>query len=78
MDRFLGAQPLDRVVGRAHLVTHAGGTSRAVPLPHPSGASSWVNLPPNAALLDQALALLAREFAELGVARRADRARRSA
>jgi uracil-DNA glycosylase len=57
---------------------HAGGVSRAVPLPHPSGASSWVNLPPNKALLDRALALLAREFAQLGVTRHADRTQRSA
>jgi uracil-DNA glycosylase len=77
IDRFLGTQPLDRVVGRAHVVNHIGGTSRAVPLPHPSGASSWVNLPQNKALLDRALALVAREIAGLGIGRRADRSRRS-
>jgi uracil-DNA glycosylase len=78
IDRFLGARPLDRLVGRAHVVNHVGGTSRVLPLPHPSGASSWVNLPQNKVLLDRALALLAREFAELGVAQRAGRPRRSA
>jgi uracil-DNA glycosylase len=78
IDRFLGALPLGRLVGGSHVVHHVGGTSRAVPLPHPSGASSWVNLPANKALLDRALALLAREFVELGVAQRAGRPRRSA
>jgi uracil-DNA glycosylase len=78
IDRLLGPLPLDHLVGGAHVVNHVGGTSRAVPLPHPSGASSWVNLPENKALLDRALALLAQEFAELGVAQRAGRTRRSA
>lgn len=58
IDRFLGALPLAAVVGRAHDVTHAGGTSTVVPLPHPSGASSWIHQPGNSALLDAALSLL--------------------
>lgn len=62
IDRFLGGAPLDRLVGRAHEVTHAGGTSRAVPLPHPSGASSWVHEPGHRALLERALGLLSREL----------------
>lgn len=62
IDRFLGTAPLDRVVGRAHDVEHAGGRSVAIPLPHPSGASSWVHEPGHRALLDRALGLLAREL----------------
>jgi len=58
IDRFLGSVPLASVVGRAHGVTHAGGQSSVIPLPHPSGASSWIHQPGNAALLDHALALL--------------------
>jgi uracil-DNA glycosylase len=58
IDRFLGARPLAELVGREHEVTHEGGRSIAIPLPHPSGASSWVNLPAHRALLDQALELL--------------------
>ena len=68
IDRFLGAAPLDRLVGRAHQVEHAGGRSVAIPLPHPSGASSWVHEAGHRALLDRALALLA---AELDLARQA-------
>jgi uracil-DNA glycosylase len=59
IDRFLGARPLVEVIGREHDVTHEGGRSVAIPLPHPSGASSWIHAPGNRALLDRALALLA-------------------
>lgn len=58
IDRFLGAVPLATVVGREHEVTHAGGRSIAIPLPHPSGASSWIHAAGNRELLDGALALL--------------------
>jgi hypothetical protein len=37
-----------------------------LPLPHPSGASAWLNLPAHQALLDQALAQLASEVRALG------------
>jgi uracil-DNA glycosylase len=68
IDRLIGPEPLERVVGTALEVTHAGGTSRAIPLPHPSGASSWPNLPGNDARLARALALLGAALGELGVA----------
>jgi uracil-DNA glycosylase len=58
IDRFLGALPLAEVFGRAHRVAHAGGTSEVIPLPHPSGASSWIHQPGNAALLERSLELL--------------------
>lgn len=68
MDRFFGARPLDALVGREHAVEHAGGRSIAVPLPHPSGASSWVHAAEHRALLDRSLALLGGRLASLGVA----------
>lgn len=58
IDRFLGPRPLSEVVGRAHAISHEGGRSEAIPLPHPSGASSWIHAPGNRLLLDRALALL--------------------
>jgi uracil-DNA glycosylase len=76
IDRFLVGRPLDQLVGSAHAVRHVGGESRAIPLPHPSGASSWVNLPAHRELLERALALLRSGFAELGVVSdRGERAR---
>jgi uracil-DNA glycosylase len=59
IDRFLGAHPLAELIGLEHEVVHEGGRSIAIPLPHPSGASSWIHAPGNRALLDRALALLA-------------------
>ena len=58
IERFLGAAPLASLVGERHEVKHVGGTSEVVPLPHPSGASSWIHQPGNAELLDRALELL--------------------
>jgi hypothetical protein len=52
-----------------------GRRATLIPLPHPSGASSWVNLPANRVLLDRALDHMRTAFAELGVgdSRRATR-----
>jgi uracil-DNA glycosylase len=62
IDRFLGTAPLERLVGRSHVVEHAAGQAVAIPLPHPSGASSWVHEPAHRALLEQALGLLAASW----------------
>jgi uracil-DNA glycosylase len=71
IDRFLGAVPLAKVVGTAHHVTHVGGTSEVIPLPHPSGASSWIHQPGHSALLERALDLLrVRLFAARRTTRR--------
>ncbi|HSJ64490.1 MAG TPA: uracil-DNA glycosylase family protein [Gemmatimonadaceae bacterium] len=68
IDRFLGpGGALADLVGRRFDVSHAGGRCEAVPLPHPSGASSWPNQPGNRERLDRALALLAERFDELGM-----------
>jgi uracil-DNA glycosylase len=77
INRFLDAAPLADLVGRRFDVEYEGHTSEAVPLPHPSGASSWPNQPGNRERLDRALELLAERFRALGVAAPA-RARRSA
>ena len=67
IDRFLGPLPLDRLVGRTHRIEHAGGDSLVIPLPHPSGASSWIHERDNRALLDRALVLLGEAFVDVGV-----------
>lgn len=68
IDRFLEPMPLEQVIGRAHSVRHAGGRSIAIPLPHPSGASSWIHEGDHPALLSRALDLLRSELASLGIA----------
>jgi uracil-DNA glycosylase len=67
IDRFLGPRPLDGLVGRCQDVEHVGGRSIAIPLPHPSGASSWVHQAGHAAQLHRALDLIGRELQRLGV-----------
>ena len=67
IERFMPRLPLDQLIGRVHQVDHVGGRSRAIPLPHPSGASSWIHQDDHQRLLDRALAAIARELRELGV-----------
>jgi uracil-DNA glycosylase len=67
IDRFLESEPLDRLVGRVHEARVGGRRVTLGPLPHPSGASSWVNLPANRVLLERALGHLRTAFADLGV-----------
>lgn len=69
IDRFLDNEPLDRLVGRVHTARVRGRPVELIPLPHPSGASSWVNLPANRALLDRALDRLRVAFVRLGLGR---------
>ena len=58
IDRFLGPLPLTAVVGREHTAEHEGGSSVVIPLPHPSGASSWVHVDEHRRLLHRSLDLL--------------------
>jgi uracil-DNA glycosylase len=70
IDRFLGPGALSDVVGREHDVKHEGGRSFVVPLPHPSGASSWINAPEHRALLQRSLEFIRQR---LGVERHHNR-----
>jgi len=67
IERFLPTLPLDELIGREHAVTHAGGESVAVPLPHPSGASSWIHQGDHQHLLAESLGLIAAHLRRLGV-----------
>lgn len=53
---------LAECVGKSYLV----GEAVVVPLPHPSGASGWLNAPANRARLGKALAQIRRELALTG------------
>lgn len=66
VDRLLGGVPLASVVGRAMPIRHSAGESIAIALPHPSGASGWLNAPAHKELLAGALALLTEEVARIG------------
>jgi uracil-DNA glycosylase len=67
IDRFLPLEPLDRLVGRVLVAEVRGRRVNVMPLPHPSGASSWVNAPANRALLDRALTKLGAALVDAGV-----------
>ncbi len=57
--RFLPTSSLSERVGQMFRGRMAGHQFDVLPLPHPSGRSTWINQPQNAHLLDTALRLLA-------------------
>ena len=65
--KFLPNVPLDQLIGRIHDVEHAHGKTLAIPLPHPSGASSWIHEGNHPQLLDAALRLIGDELVRLKV-----------
>ena len=60
IEAFLGKLPLNEAVGC--LIEKDGVVY--LPLPHPSGASTWFNVPAHKVLLEDALALLGEAWAE--------------
>lgn len=78
IERFLTTEPLDRLVGRVHSARVRGREVALIPLPHPSGASSWVNAAANRRLLDRALDHLRMAFTTLGLRAARTAARQSA
>jgi uracil-DNA glycosylase len=56
--QLIGQSALKDVVGRMHRAQRAGRQFDLVVLPHPSGRSTWLNKPENAALLQQSLRLI--------------------
>jgi uracil-DNA glycosylase len=61
IEQVLGTAPrLDAVVGRRLRVRYHGAEVDVIPLPHPSGASTWFKVEPGKTLLGRALRELAR------------------
>jgi uracil-DNA glycosylase len=58
IERFLPDIPLSELIGTSHPIRHVGGKSLVIPLPHPSGASSWIHQIGNKALLERAIDLI--------------------
>jgi uracil-DNA glycosylase len=59
IQQFIAADRLGEVVGRIHRARRSGMAFDLVPLPHPSGASTWQHVEPGKTLLPRALALIA-------------------
>lgn len=58
--RFLPAAPLAETIGRVHAWRHGRRTIDVIPLPHPSGASTWYHVEPGKTLTREALTLIGR------------------
>ncbi|MDO8846546.1 uracil-DNA glycosylase family protein [Methylicorpusculum sp.] len=55
ISQLMPVKKLNDVIGKLHEVTYHGHTTEAIPLPHPSGASTWHRTEPGIRLLDLAL-----------------------
>ncbi|MGZ8136565.1 MAG: uracil-DNA glycosylase family protein [Methylococcaceae bacterium] len=56
--QLMPVKKLNEVIGRLHPVTFHGHHTEAIPLPHPSGASTWHRMEPGITLLESALTTL--------------------
>lgn len=63
--RLLGIATLTEAIGKSY----TWGDAIVIPLPHPSGASGWLNDPANRARLGKALTHVRRELARLSESR---------
>ncbi|WP_221032040.1 uracil-DNA glycosylase family protein [Actomonas aquatica] len=59
IQQFIEVPALVDVIGRVHRLNYGGHAADFLPLPHPSGASTWHRTEPGLGLLETALALLA-------------------
>jgi len=75
IERFLPDIPLSELIGTKRRIKHAGGRSLVIPLPHPSGASSWIHESSNKVLLEKAIELIGEALLAQPVAK--NRPRRS-
>ena len=58
IQQFLDFNKLSEVVGKKHTLALAHGPADCIPLPHPSGASTWHRMEPGKQLLQAALQLI--------------------
>jgi uracil-DNA glycosylase len=69
IEQFLPQRPLVEQIGIAHVVTRFKRRIDVIPLPHPSGASTWPRTEPGKALTASALELIGRHPAWQAVTR---------
>lgn len=63
ISQFLPIAPLNELIGKKFRVSYHGFATDCIPLPHPSGASTWHRTEPGKTLLGVALRLLATHSA---------------
>lgn len=69
ISQLMPVKRLNDVIGKLHLVTFHGHPTAAIPLPHPSGASTWHRTEPGLMLLESALTTLQQHPAWQQIAR---------
>ena len=60
IEQYLSVKRLKDVIGRQHVIEIEGRAVDVIPLPHPSGASTWHRMEPGKTLLQDALKLIGR------------------
>jgi len=65
IERFLGNGLLSELIGRAHRLRNLPEAPEVIPLPHPSGASSWIHTPGHLELVGRSLGLIASRLPQL-------------
>src|SRR6185436_2214356 len=68
ISQFLPADKLENIIGREWQVAWRDFEFPLIPLPHPSGASTWHRMEPGKTLLRKALRLVCKHQAFLGAA----------
>jgi uracil-DNA glycosylase len=63
IEQFLPARPLIDQIGQTMTVTRGRRRIDVIPLPHPSGASTWPRMQPGKSLTENALRILGRHAA---------------
>ena len=58
ISELMPVKKLNEVIGKLHPVNFHGHQTEAIPLPHPSGASTWHRMEPGIMLLEAALMIL--------------------
>lgn len=68
IEQYLPVRRLADVIGRQHVLVIDGRSVDVIPLPHPSGASTWHRVEPGKSLLQDALRLISQHPAWQSVA----------
>jgi uracil-DNA glycosylase len=63
IEQFLPVKLLKDVIGKQHVIELEGRSLDVIPLPHPSGVSTWHRVEPGKTLLQDALRLIERHSA---------------
>ena len=61
INQYIEADKLVDVIGKKHTIKINGFSTQLIPLPHPSGASTWHRKEPGISLLNQALQVIKQQ-----------------